>query len=137
MELSPIIWDDDLFAISERLLTECADGDDVIHLASLLDTAPPEIRKELLHSDLLNAYQAFYYYFRVIPGEIEQERLILEPASALDKGVRIGEIDLLTLIARYLKDELIVSVSDGTEILKDFKGESAYDNAVEFINENL
>lgn len=130
-------WEDELFIISERLLTECADGDDVIHLASLLDTAPSEVRTELLHSDLLNAYQAFYYYFRMIPGEIEQERLILEPASALEKGVQVGEIDLLALIVKYYQNDLIVSVSDGTEILKKFKGENAYEKAVAFIDESL
>ena len=56
---------------------------------------PGPVRNELLVSDLLNAWQVFYYFFRTVPDELVRERLELEPASSLVLGVAIDEIDLL------------------------------------------
>ena len=47
------------------------------------DALDPALRNELLVSDLLNAYQAFYYFFRILPDDLVCERLELEPASSL------------------------------------------------------
>jgi len=42
---------------------------------------------------LLNACQVFYYFFRMLPDELVSERLELEPASSLAKGVKIDEVE--------------------------------------------
>ena len=46
-------------------------------------------------SDLLNAWQVFYYYFRTVPDELVKERMELEPASSLPRGLKIDEVEFL------------------------------------------
>jgi len=60
----------ELVAIADRLLDEC--GEDAGLLAEKLDGLVPEMREELLVSDLFNAYQVFYYFFREIPDDIRR-----------------------------------------------------------------
>ena len=55
-------------------------------LSGMLDALDTGTRNELLESDLLNAFQVFYYYFRINPDELVKERLELEPASSLHNG---------------------------------------------------
>ena len=56
----------DLAKIADRLFMQS--NDDEEQLASALDSVDEEIRQDLLASDLLNAYQVFYYHFREVPG---------------------------------------------------------------------
>jgi len=111
--------------------------EDTDALVKELDTFPPEVRDELFRSDLLNAFQVFYFYFREDPGDLEHERLELEPASSLVGGVQIDEIELLELVFRLDKDGGVISVTDDEQILANFRGKGAYRKAKEFIDETL
>jgi hypothetical protein len=106
-------------------------------LVKELDHFPPKVREELFRSDLLNAFQVFYFYFREDPGDFERERLELEPASSLALGVTIDEIELLELVFRLDMDGGVISVTDDDQILANFRGKDAYRRAKEFIDETL
>jgi hypothetical protein len=121
----------ELVARADHLFEECED--DVSCIASGMDSLDPEIRYELLVSDLLNSYQVFYYYFRTFPDELVSERLELEPASSLIKGVKIDEIDLLELIFAVKNHEPVIIVSDGENALVTFKGKTAYADGLKYI----
>jgi len=120
-----------LAALADRLFLECED--DVKCLSRMIETLDPDARIELLVSDLLNAYQAFYYYFRTCPDELVCERLELEPASSLIRGVKIDEIELLDLIFLVKNHEPVIIVSDGERILFTFKGKTAYNEGLKYI----
>jgi hypothetical protein len=121
----------ELVARADHLFEECED--DVTCIASRMDSLGPEIRYELLVSDLLNSYQVFYYYFRTFPDELVSERLELEPASSLIKGVKIDEIDLLELIFTVKNHEPVIIVSDGENAVVTFKGKTAYADGLKYI----
>lgn len=121
--------------IADAILEEAEE--DVVVLVRVLDSLPPQIRAELFSSDFLNAYQVFYYCYREDPGELEKDRLILQPASALKNGVLLSEIDLLEIIFRVDEEGGVISVSDGEQVLVNFRGRGSYDKAVRFIDENF
>jgi hypothetical protein len=121
--------------IAERLFEESED--DPVALSRLLDQLDPGVRNELLVSDFLNVYQVFYFYFREQPGDLERERMILEPASTLLHGILIREIDLFEIIFRIEETQPVMSVSDGDMILVNYHGSDAYRRAVRYIDENL
>lgn len=117
---------DDIFADCE---------DDEVCIAEALEDLDPAMRDELLVSDHLNAYQTFYYHFRMIPEELVKERLILQPASALGEGVLVEEIDLYELIFTVHLGAPLVAVSDGEAPLKTFEGPHAYTRARAYAEE--
>lgn len=125
----------DLAAIADTLLEECEE--DIKALAGKLDGLPVPVREDLLCSDFFNALQAFYYYFRTVPEDIEAERLLLVPASELQYGIRIDEIELLDLIFGVIKKEPVILVSDGDQELARFTGMTAYRDALEYIRSTL
>jgi hypothetical protein len=125
----------ELGAITEKMLEEAEE--DVVVLVRVLESLPPQIRADLFSSDFLNAYQVFYYFYREEPGELEKDRLILQPASALKTGVLLTEIDLFEIVFRVDEEGGVISVSDGEQVLVNFRGRGAYDKAVRFIDENL
>jgi hypothetical protein len=125
----------ELTEIADRLLEEC--GEDAGLLAEKLDGLVPEIRDELLVSDLFNAYQAFYYFFREKPDDIRMERLILMPASALEGGVIVGEVELLEIIFGVIAHKPVIVVSDGDRALATFLGTDAYRDALTYIESTL
>ncbi len=125
----------DLAEIVDRLFEES--GDDEEELAGLLDRIDPALVRELITSDYLNAYQAFFFFFRENPGELEKDRLILEAASAALYGVPFQEIDLVELIFLVKDGTPRILLSDGDTILAEFSGGDAYRDAVRHIEENL
>jgi hypothetical protein len=125
----------EIVAIADRLLDEC--GEDEELLAEKLDSLEPEVREELLVSDLFNAYQIFYYFFRETPDMIRVERLTLSPASALEGGVIVDEIELLELIFGVIAHKPIMVVSDGEKALATFLGTDAYRDALTYIESTL
>ena len=123
----------ELAELADRILA--ISDDDIETLVDVLDTLEEEMKEELLHSDFLNAFQVFYYYFRERPTELGEERLILEPATALGGGVMFEEQDLFELVIR-VEDRLPqVLVTDGSTVLASFSGRSAYRDAVRFAEE--
>jgi hypothetical protein len=100
----------DLVALAEHIFDSCED--DVRCISRRIETLDPTSRNELLVSDLLNAFQAFYYFFRIVPDELTQERLELEPASSLVHGIKLDEIDLLELIFAVKDKKPVIVISD-------------------------
>jgi hypothetical protein len=120
-----------LVALADHLFEQCED--DVTCLSPMLDALDSGTRNELLASDLLNAFQVFFYFFRRMPDELVQERLELEPASSLIKGVKIDEIELLELFFAVKNHEPVIIVSDGETALMTFKGKKAYAEGLKYI----
>ena len=121
----------DLVAIAEHLFDACED--DVRCISRMIETLDPASRNELLVSDLLNAFQAFFYFFRTIPDELTQERLELEPASSLIRGIKLDEIDLLELIFSVQDKKPVIVISDGEHPLVTYEGKSAYADGMKYI----
>ncbi len=124
----------ELVDIADKLLEES--DYDVDLLARGLDAVEPGIRSELLVSDLLNAYQVFYYFFRTVPDELVMERMELESASSLVRGLKIDEIDLLELIFVVKNTQPSIMVSDGEKVLATFTGKTAYAAGVKYVKES-
>ncbi|NLZ30757.1 MAG: hypothetical protein GX885_08485 [Methanomicrobiales archaeon] len=109
-------------------------GDDDERLAGVLDTLDGEVREALLASDLLNAYQVFYYYFRETPDELVRERLQLHAASDLARGVIIDEIDICDVILQKEGDEPVILLTDGEQVHAEFRGSGAYREMVGYLD---
>ena len=120
-----------LVAIADQLL-EAAD-DDVALLTRNIDALDQDVRDELLVSDQLNAYQVFYYFFRIEPDLLVQELLDLEPASSLVHGVKIEETDLLEMFFVIHENKAVIAIHDGDKIVATFSGKSAYEQGREFL----
>lgn len=123
----------DLPGIADELL-DYADEDDERLVQAIMDLSP-EIRSELLISDFLNAYQVYIYLFKEIPGELVVDRLLLQPASSLEKGTLLEEIDLVELILRVEGESPVVQVRIEKDILATFKGKDAHRLAIRFAEE--
>ncbi len=125
------------------MLTRIADAiletgeDDPDTLAGSLDQLDPRIREDLFASDLLNAFQVFYYFFRENPGDLECDRLMLQPASALATGVVVTEREFYEVIFRVEEARAVITVSDGDSVLASFTGTDAYGQALAYIDEHL
>ena len=126
---------EELGVIADTLLEEC--DEDAALLAEKIDDLPQPVRTGLLTSDFLNAYQVFYYFFRIQPEEIEMERLILLPASELQYGIWINEIELLDLIFAIIQGEPNILVSDGDKVVARYAGMNAYKEALTYIESTL
>ncbi|MEN6444250.1 MAG: hypothetical protein WC391_04850 [Methanoregula sp.] len=125
----------ELVTIADCLLEECGEDEDA--LVRRLQTLDPDIVNELIVSDLLNAWQVFYFFFRTVPEEIIRERLDLEPASALVSGILVDEIDLLELRFAIKNNQPYMYVSDGDTVLATFSGNTAYQDARAYIESTL
>jgi hypothetical protein len=125
----------ELVSVADGIFAEC--GEDAEALARRLGTLPEPLRDEILISDLLNAWQVFFYFFRMWPDRIVQERLELEPASVLGSGVVLEEIELLDLIFTVKDRQPVVTVSDGDKVLAAFTGPTAYRDALAYIESTL
>lgn len=125
----------EMACLAEELLEKT--HEDEALLAREFAVLPDDLRRDLLVSDFFNAYQTYYYYFRQAPGDLERERLILQPASALVQGVMITERELLEIVFRVEDDTPVMSVSDGDQVLANFCGPDAYARALRVIDEGL
>lgn len=124
----------DLAKIAERLFIQS--NDDEEQLATALDSVEEELRQDLLASDLLNAYQVFYYYFREFPGDLAKERLLLLPASALSHGVILAEIDYVEVVFRMEPGMPVITLHDEGQVIANYHGKDAYRNAKQFIDDS-
>jgi hypothetical protein len=121
----------ELVALADRLLEES--DDDVEQLATRIGSLDTEVRNELLVSDLLNAYQVFYYYFRAFPDDLVKERMELEPASSLPRGLKIDEVDVLELFFVMKDHKPLIIISDGDKPVATFSGNTAYANGMKYL----
>ncbi|NLD57686.1 MAG: hypothetical protein GX651_06090 [Methanomicrobiales archaeon] len=117
----------ELVTLVDAILDEC--DDDLPCIAKKLGALEPEVRSELFVSDLLNAYQVFYYFFRTVPDVLVQEQLDLEPASALRTGLKIDEVDLLEMYFIIQKGKPRIIIHDGDKAVATFSGNRAYTDA--------
>lgn len=124
-----------LVETADCLLDECGEDEDA--LMRRLDVLPVEVRNELFVSDLLNAWQVFYYYFRTVPDELRRERMELEPASSLVSGVFIDEVELLEIIFAIKNHMPHIYITDGEKALATFSGPSAYEDGLRYIESTL
>jgi hypothetical protein len=124
----------DLAKIADRLFVQSHDNEE--QLATALDSVPQEVRQELLASDLLNAYQVFYYYFREIPDELAKERLLLLPASALTHGVVLFEIDYVEVVFQVEQGIPGIALHDEGQVIANYHGMDAYRSAKQFIDDS-
>lgn len=124
-----------LTGIADAILETGEDDPDT--LAGSLDRLDSGIREELFASDLLNAFQVFYYFFREDPGDLESDRLMLQPASALSTGVVVTEREFYEVIFRVDDGLPVITVSDGESVLASFTGADAYWEALAFLDEYL
>lgn len=120
-----------LVAVTDRMLEDA--DEDVVRLARSIDALEQPVRDELLVSDLLNAYQVFYYFFRTEPELLVQELLDLEPASALIGGLKIEETDLLEMFFIVRDTKPVIVISDGDRVVASFSGKSAYEQGRTFL----
>jgi hypothetical protein len=125
----------ELVQVADHMFEECGDDDEA--LARCLETFPESLRNEFLVSDLLNAWQVFFYFFHTRPGRIVQERLELEPASVLEPGVILEEIELLDMIFTVKDRKAVVTVSNGEKVLAAFTGPTAYRDALAYIESTI
>jgi hypothetical protein len=120
-----------LVSIADRLLEDCED--DAECLALRLGELEPGIRNELIVSDLLNAWQVFFFFFRTDEDDLLQERLELEPASALRQGIKIQQTDFYELFFLVREAEPVIAVSDGEKVVAHFSGTNALEEGREFL----
>jgi hypothetical protein len=121
----------ELAALADRLLEES--DEDVERLAKKIGSLDAEMRNELMVSDLLNAWQVFYYYFRTVPEELVKERMELEPASSLTRGLKIDEVEFLELFFIMRDHKPLIVVSDGEKPVATFSGNTAYANGRNYL----
>ncbi len=124
----------DLAKTAERLFIQS--NDDEEQLATALDSVEDTVRQDLLTSDLLNAYQVFYYYFREFPGDLAKERLLLLPAPALLQGVILAEINDVEVVFHVEPDGPVITLYDEGRVLANYHGKDAYLNASQFIDDS-
>ncbi len=125
----------ELAGIADELLERAGEDNDA--LARELRSLDPAARNQILVSDFLNAFQVYYYFFSEDPGELERDRLLLQPASALAHGVLIAEVDCLEVKFHVEDGEPVLIVSDGEQVLANFRGRDAPEKARRFIDESL
>jgi hypothetical protein len=101
-----------------------------------VQTCALPIWKDLLASDLLNAYQVFFYHFREVPGELAKERLLLLPASSLSHGVVLVEIDYVEVVFQVEQGEPVITLHDEGQVIANYHGPNAYRSAMQFIDDS-
>ena len=122
----------DLARIADRLFMESEDNEE--ELADALDTLDGNTRDELLVSDLLNAYQVFYYFFREVPEEIVKERLLLLPASSLVHPVTINETGFTDVIFIVENKDPVIELVEDDETYARYEGKDAYRKAMQALH---
>jgi hypothetical protein len=127
---SPIPYPE-LAALADQLLEES--DDDIERLVNGIGSLDADVRNELMVSDLLNAWQVFYYYFRTVPDELVKERMELEPASTLPNGLKIDEVEFLSLVFVMKDHKPLIIVSDGERPVATFSGNTAYANGMKYL----
>ena len=121
----------ELVSLADKLLEEI--DDNVELLAKKIGSLDAGVRNELMVSDLLNAYQVFYYYFRTVPDELVKERMELEPASSLPRGLKIDEVEFLELFFVMRDHKPLIIVSDGEKPVATFSGGNAYSDGMQYL----
>ena len=124
--------------IAEQLFAAC--DDDPICVAKKIDTVTQSVREQLLRSDLLNAFQVFYYYFRESPAILAEEILLFHPASLLAHGISLIKdngrpYEMIFFVKQGVPEVVILNEDD--IVAETFSGTDAYKKATSYIRENV
>ena len=126
----------ELGEITEQLFAAC--DDDPICVAKKLDTLTQSIREKVLSSDLLNAFQVFYYYFQESPDIFAEEILLFHPASLLMHGIPLikdnGPYEMIFFVKQG--EPVILLLNEDEIVIESFSGRNAYKKALTYIHEN-
>lgn len=131
-----IIGDDggryaDLADLVEGILDRC--DDDPACIADALNALEPGTRNDILSSDLLNAWQVFWYYFQTYPGDEQVEFLVFHSAGELLRGVPMGDVGIFKLTFMVKAGEPCILIEDDIIEIARFKGLSSWSDAKKFI----
>ncbi len=110
--------------IADTIFSHC--NDDPSCIAGEIQKLEPEIRNSLLSSDLLNAWQVFWYYFKEYPGDDAVEFLNFHSAGELARGVPMGDIGIFTLTFQVIDGEPEIGLSDDLQEVARFRGAAAW-----------
>ncbi|WP_373840181.1 hypothetical protein [Methanospirillum sp.] len=116
----------------DKILEDC--DEDVVCTRMRLLNLEPAMRDAIIVSDLLNAWQVFYYFFTEQPFDDAYEILAFTPASALLQGTVIGEYRACTLTFMVKNGRPFIIVSDDLQEIRRFSGPKAYKEAILFID---
>ena len=125
----------EISSLVDDILSEC--NEDVACIRRRLSGVDEEVRESLLTSDLLNAWQVFYFYFEEDPGEDMLEYLLFSPASSLYKGVSIGTYKKCTIRFMVIDSTPMIQLSDDICELERFSGPDAFKNAIIYIDDEF
>ncbi|MDD1656076.1 MAG: hypothetical protein LUO87_01700 [Methanomicrobiales archaeon] len=127
----PLIDPLELAVLADRVLQIA--GDDVEQLAEVLDSLDPETRAALLDSDLLNAYQVFYFHFREVPGPLAEDRLLLHAAQDTREGILLEGDEDLDLVFLTRQGVPVMEIREADTMVTRFEGKDAYRRAQAFL----
>ncbi|MDD1657231.1 MAG: hypothetical protein LUQ41_02080 [Methanomicrobiales archaeon] len=127
----PAIDSLDLAVLADRVLQIA--GEDDARLAEVLDTLDPDARAALLDSDLLNAFQLFYYHFRTVPDPLAQDRLLLHAAQDAREGILVDSDEDLDVYFLVRDGTPAMEVREADVVLARFDGKDACRRARAFL----
>lgn len=111
----------ELAELVDEILVRC--DDDPSCIAAALSTLEPKTRDEILSSDLLNAWQVFWYYFQEYPGDEQVEFLVFHSAGELSRGVPMGDVGIFRLTFIVKAGEPCILLEDDITEVARFTGE--------------
>ena len=123
----------EISSLVDNILSEC--NEDVACIRRRLFGVDEEVRESVLTSDLLNAWQVFYFYFEEDPGKDILEYLLFFPASSLYKGISIGAYKNCNIKFRVIDSIPMIQLSDDICELERFSGPDAFRNAIIYIDD--
>jgi hypothetical protein len=127
----PVIDPFELAVLADRVLQIA--GEDVKMLAEVLESLDPDSRAALLDSDLLNAYQVFFYHFREVPEPLAEDRLLLHAAQESREGILVGGDEDLDLIFFTRQGVPVMEIREADTLVARYEGKDAYRRARAFL----
>jgi len=121
----------ELAVLADRVLQIA--GEDVEMLAEVLESLDPDSRAALLDSDLLNAYQVFYYHFREVPEPLAEDRLLLHAAQESREGILVGGDEDLDLVFFTRQGVPVMEIREADTPVARYEGKDAYRRACAFL----
>ena len=115
---------DALSALADSIFSRCDDNPACI--AAEIRKLDPDTRSDLLMSDLLNAWQVFWYHFQEYPGDEAVEFLSFHAAGELARSVPMGDIGIFTLTFQVIEGDPEIGISDDVQEVARFRGTAAW-----------
>ncbi|MDD1652961.1 MAG: hypothetical protein LUQ64_00295 [Methanomicrobiales archaeon] len=129
--VEPVVDALELAVLVDRVLQIA--GEDEARLAEVLETLDPDARTALLDSDLLNAFQLFYFHFRTVPDPLAQDRLLLHAAQDAREGILLDGDEDLDVYFLVRDGTPVMEVREADQVVASFGGKDAYRKAKAFL----